>query len=430
VSDFKPPKPNQAVIWLSEFLLPFYLNFVERVSFRFFEGPDRPLDFLRGKPTVIVLNHSDRQDPLLLVALAKYMREPFYCVVARETFDWYFGFLGWLFQRLGCFSVDRGTADFRSINMIKKVLTETTRKFLVFPEGEITGDDRYVHEISTALIHIFIKAQNEIADGDEQKSIWILPAGVSYRLETDLHSAIDKTLRTIERRLSIKSDGGPDIEHRVHVAVGTVLRRLAQHYKFVLSEHDPPHEQVRLLARHICDRINEYKVSVSEESPTEQVSTDQLLYKLRSDISDELESARINTDYGNELQRNTLKTYSEFMRDLDRVERLSIVERILKQKTSPIQICRVTDFLEAETTGRMTAKGRQTASIYFGEPIDVLPYVRAYKADKDEAITQLRDHVQHNLQLALDNAHRDVTAGPADDVPLSDALSASTARTR
>ncbi len=68
MSDFKPPKPNRAIIWLSELLLPIYLNLVERVSFDFFETPDRPVEFLKGKSAVVVLNHSDRQDPLLVMA--------------------------------------------------------------------------------------------------------------------------------------------------------------------------------------------------------------------------------------------------------------------------------------------------------------------------------------------------------------------------
>ncbi len=405
MSDFKPPKPNRAIIWLSELLLPIYLNLVERVSFEFFETPDRPVEFLKGKSAVVVLNHSDRQDPLLVMALSKYIRESFYCVAAREVFDWSFGLLGWLFQRLGCFSVDRGTTDFRSIHTIQKILTDSDRKFVVFPEGEITGDDQFVHDISPTLIHIFLKAQNELSSDGSNKTIWILPVGVTYGLETDLHSSINRTLSTIERHLGIKNDCGSDIAQRVKFAVGTVLRNLSEHYKFVLPDKQPQHEQVRLLARHICQRISTYRGHV----PTQDLSNEQLLHSVRSEISDEIKSAKDSARHRKGLQQSTLKICGEFLGDLDRVERLVIVQRILKQKTSPIQICRVTDFLEAETCGRMTAKGRQRASVFFGEPIDVIPYLQAYQSEKDAAIDQLRDTVRDKLQLALDNAHTTVS---------------------
>lgn len=398
LSDFKPPKPSKAIIFLSELLLPVYLNFVERLSYKFSQNPDRPVDFLKGKKVVIVINHSDRQDPLLVVALAKYMHEEFYCIAAREVFDWSYGILGWVFQRLGCFSVDRGTTDFRSIHTIQKLLTNSQTKFIVFPEGEVTGDDWLVHEINPALMHIFLKAQAEVAKSESSQSIFILPVGVSYKLETDLHKSVNKTLMKVEHHLGINHATSLDLAVRVENAVATLLKKLSKHYEFSLNGNEPLHAQVRALARHICEQASAY----CDNEHLVDKQGEQLLHCVRSELAKTVNSKESE----NLIKRSEKeKSYGELFSDLDRAERLTIVQRVLTQTQSPIRTCRTVDFLESELCGRMTAKGRQSASVYFGSPIDLLPFMQTFQSDKNDAAAQLRESVSHGLQLALDNSH-------------------------
>jgi 1-acyl-sn-glycerol-3-phosphate acyltransferase len=87
LSKVLPPKPNRFLIWLSELLLPLHLWFVDPLTVRFLENSDKPLAFLKGKRVVFVMNHFDRRDPLVVIALAKHLRQSVYCMVAREVFD-------------------------------------------------------------------------------------------------------------------------------------------------------------------------------------------------------------------------------------------------------------------------------------------------------------------------------------------------------
>lgn len=481
MSDFIPPKPNKALIRLAEFMLPFYLNFVEHLSFKFSHTQDRPANFLKGKNVVIVINHSDRQDPLLLVALGKHMHQEFYCIAARESFDWGYGILGWMFQRFGCFSVDRGTTDFKSIHTTKSILTDSSKTLIVFPEGEVTGDDHTVHEINPALMHVFLNAQKKIAHDQSSQSLWVLPIGVSYRLLTDLHSSVDKTLTQVEERLEIKRTRRVDPAARAINAVDTLLKNYSTKYEFELRNEKPRHEQVRLLARHVCQRIADVlNVDYDDELPTEQ-----LLYCLRSKIpkkisvkdcetllaekqepcnentdeldaenqdasksecgkqaadaegtqvaapvtcaaknnneetvnqnleqhaSDESETTSIEKQQVLSLEKpspaGTMELHAEWSNDLDRAERLLILQRVLNQRLSPIQVCRIADFLESELFGRMTAKGKQRASVFFGNPIEVLPFLTDYESDKTSAVEKLRAAVRSGLQSALDNSRQ------------------------
>ncbi len=403
LSEFKPPQPSTALIWLSQLLLPVYVSVIERLTFEFSESPARPLKFLKGKSVVVVINHGDRQDPLVVVALAKHMRETFYCLVAREVFDWYHGMLGWLFQKLGCYSVNRGVADFRSIHTTHEILAHSHRKLVVFPEAEITGDEQSVHELNPSFIHLLLESQEDIAKSEPEHSIWVLPVGVSYRLESSLEKSVSVLLRKIERRLRLGHTGKIEIRMRVLNAVDKVINNLSDEYKCPLLENQPREEQVRRLA---CERIANFAHIQFEHFKTEE----HLMYFLRNHLVNALEVGRRGaTTHREDLSRDFVNTYGEFLNDLDRVKRLLILQRILKRKSSPIQICRMLDFLEAETFGRMTKKGRQCASIFIDKPIEVLPYLESYRSRKSTAIDSLMKSVREGLQTALDKS-RDVSS--------------------
>ncbi len=403
LSEFKPPQPNKVLIWLSQSLLPVYVRVIERLTFEFLESPDRPLKFLKGKSVVLVINHGDRQDPLVVVALAKHMRETFYCLVAREVFDWYHGMLGWLFQKLGCYSVNRGVADFRSIHTTHQILAHSHRKLVVFPEAEITGDEHTVHELNSSFVHLLLESQEDIAKTEPEHSVWVLPVGVSYRLKTSLESSVSKLLRKIERHLRIGQNSKMDIPARVFVAVDKVMQNLSEGYQCPIVEKQPREEQVRLLARHICERIANFTHIKCEHLKTEE----QLMYFLRNRLVNSLAAGRLcATPHEKRLSREIAGTYGEFLNDLDRVERLLILRRILNRSSSPIQICRIMDFLEAETTGRMTKKGRQCASIFIGKPIEVLPYLHSYESSKNTAIEKLSFDIRQEMQTALDSSRQ------------------------
>lgn len=403
LSEFKPPKPNRLVIWFCEALLPVYVNIVERLTFRFFESPGQPLKFLKGKSVVVVINHGDRQDPLVVVALAKHMGEAFYCLVAREVFDWYNGMLGWLFQKLGCYSVNRGVADFRSIHTTHQILAHSHSKLIVFPESEITGDEQSVHELNASFIHLLLESQEDLAKSASGQSIWVLPIGVSYRLESSLEKSVSRLLRKIERRLHIDQKESDDIESRVFAAVDKVLQNFAKRYMISFGDAQSRVEQVRISARLICERIANYTDFKTEHLKTEEM----LMYFLRNRVANGLATVKHHSAaQAQSLSPEVARTYRNFLEDLDRVERLLILHRILKHPSSPIQICRIMDFLEAETTGRMTKKGRQCASILIGKPIEVLPYLQSYKSCKDTAIKRLSTDIRRDMQTTLDSSRQ------------------------
>jgi 1-acyl-sn-glycerol-3-phosphate acyltransferase len=118
LSEFRAPEPNLAVIAFCQFLIPLYCRYIDHFTCQFTDDKNT-VAALKNKRTIILLNHADRQDPSVVVFLAKYLQEQVHCMVAREVFDWYHGVLGWFFQKFGCYSVNRGAGDIKSIETTK-----------------------------------------------------------------------------------------------------------------------------------------------------------------------------------------------------------------------------------------------------------------------------------------------------------------------
>jgi len=392
---FQPPEPSSLFISLCKFLLPVYSCFRDHLSFRIKDTGS--VAALQNQNTIIVLNHSDRQDPLVVIALAKYFGEEFYTMAAREIFDWHYGILGWMLRKFGCYSINRGVADHKSIAATKEILQQGKRKLLIFPEAEITADEHKIHKISTALVHIFLEAQEQLHSIDKERSIWILPVGVSYHLTTPFAKSVEKALHTVENHIGL--DPTRSIDQRIDAAIRAILNNLISHYNCQMPENLKQHEQVEFLIHHICQRIAHY-VGNSQNFH----SIEKMQYALRNDVMQRLRTAINESHHEIHLAQSDRTIFREFINDLDRVERLSIFSRILQRERSLIQACRILDFLEMETTGQVSSKGRQEVSIFISDPIKVSAYFELFDRSKREAIDTLHSDIHDRLQLALDRS--------------------------
>ncbi|MBY0548302.1 MAG: 1-acyl-sn-glycerol-3-phosphate acyltransferase [Candidatus Obscuribacterales bacterium] len=403
--DFKEPKRSKAIIGICRVLFPLHLKVTDKLAIDYVQTPPELKERLKGKPVVMFLNHPDRYDPLIAMSLAEFFKEDLHCIAAREVFDWDNGRRGWLFQKLGCYSVNRGARDTRSIQTTKRILTRACHKLAVFPEAEITGDTSHVHDFQRSMLHLILCAQKDIARERPDDSVLILPVATSYQLETDVESSVAKVLRAVERRLNSHQHAKKAAPLRAKALVADLLKCLYEEYKLELDESQSQAAQTKVIAEQICLRINRYMDLDLDESQ----STEQFLHCLRTKVSERIDDEERTSTYHRQLYRTQGAVYQQFLLELDRVERLLIGHRILSQPPSPFQICRVVDFLELETTGKMTAKGRQRASVCIGEPIEVLPFLEEYmNGTKELTIDKLTSLTKECLQKALNFASGDL----------------------
>jgi 1-acyl-sn-glycerol-3-phosphate acyltransferase len=394
---FREPKPNAIVIAACKFILPFWLKTREHLSISIWGKKEDLLAFSKNRRALVLLNHPDRQDPFVVFQLAIKMREKFYCVAARECFDWDGGWRGWLFQSLGCYSVTRGQADFHSIATSKKILSEGQHKLLVFPEGEITADERKLHDFHNAIFHIALSVQKELAEGDAKEKehpVLIIPAAIKVSLDGELEPAITPALQKLEKRLAIESNSNQNVLARVQGVVDSYLRLLFDTYG--IEKPETSREKIpELAAIKILDRIaSREKISIDDSlTPTER------LYSMRNEVDD-----------GNKLSSVALHPQTFFCAgipkpclssDFERMERLLILQRMLEHSSSAIQCCRILDFIECELFDKISPKGWQSCKLLLGSAIEASKYLEHYEDSKEEAVSNLSQEFRQQLQEML-----------------------------
>ena len=397
MQEFKEPKPNAIVTSMCKVILPFWLRLKEHLSISV-RGTQQDIDaFSRSSRAVVLLNHPDRQDPFVIFELANKMHEEFYCIAARECFDWDDGWRGWLFQSLGCYSVARGKADFHSIATTKKVLREGRRKLLVFPEAEITADESTLHELHKAIFHIALSVQKELSNNasvDPDNQVRLIPAAIRFSLDTELESAVGPALQRMEESLELSAAENATVFVRIDAVVNAYLSLV-----FEVYDLQKPQASQQQLAEFLSVEIL-HKIATNigmtwdvSLSPTEQ------LYAIRNTVAG-------NTDIDTVAVRPNVFQCAGIanpclISDLERIERLLIMHRMLEHPSSEIQCCRILDFIECELYGTITPKGWQSAVILLGTPIEVSSFVDHFSVSKEDGVERLSEHFKGKLQGML-----------------------------
>ena len=122
-TDFREARLHLPTLRLWHVCLPFMLRrFCHVVAVDIPAEDVARLKALRGARLLLAPNHPTNVDPCLLFALSKAVETPFHYLACRETFDGLGGLWGKVIQRLGAYSVVRGTADRESFRATRALL--------------------------------------------------------------------------------------------------------------------------------------------------------------------------------------------------------------------------------------------------------------------------------------------------------------------
>ena len=96
-------------------------------------APGTNISNVLASPALIVANHPTDMDPILLRTLGSSVGIRFNYLACREGFDGLRGAWGWAAQRIGAFSIVRGTVDRDSFRYTTNLWVENAARIVVFP---------------------------------------------------------------------------------------------------------------------------------------------------------------------------------------------------------------------------------------------------------------------------------------------------------
>ncbi|HEY9791226.1 MAG TPA: 1-acyl-sn-glycerol-3-phosphate acyltransferase [Candidatus Obscuribacterales bacterium] len=397
---FVPPRENQIATAVCKYLLlPFYLK-MEGTKVRTSSETLEFLHQLRDVPTVIVPNHSDRYDPLVVFTLSKISKEDFFYAAARETFDEDSGWRGALFQNIGAYSVIRGAHDLTYVHATVDLILTKRRKVVMFAEGEVTGRDGYIQPLKKDGLGCVFLAQRALAkaaNGKPPESVFILPLSIYYQVNPEAEELLSQALGRMEKELGLQSSTASP-EDRVNAIALAIVSGLETYYGLPGDSDLPFLMRVKLLTRHFCAALSEFTGQDLNWSKSET----SVLHTVAASLREPLWAKKLKqTPYGKQLQGRAGRRSESLREDFDRIQRLMVIANSIQESLTLETLWRLVDCLEQEVLGATSWKGRRTAWVEAAEPINLQQYWAAYQADRDAALQQVSELVQNSIQKRL-----------------------------
>lgn len=393
MDDFIPPVDDPATVALAKMLLPI-AKFQNGLTIKVSENCRSLVSSLNRKHAVLMINHSDRFDPLCACALSKECDENFNFLASREQFDRQFGFAGWVLQHLGTYSVIRGRKVERaSAKETVKILVQGKHKLAEFPEGDVTGRDDVVLPLKEDGLRNLFEAQRQLLELTGQ-SLHVLPVAMYYEVRHDSIKQMTDCVSRLESAFHISSLNTIELsfEQKIKRLVSHYITHLSNLYGVVLMQKQSLSAELKELSRKIT-MMTAMGNGITFDSDEDDAV---LLYGVRAELRRAHEPCAVcQCPYKHKLLASAKAKRETFVHDLDRAEQLLILASTLEsEKFTPEIAWRVLDRLELEVLGKTTPKGHRTAWIDAALPIDLAPIQRRFEVNESDGITEIDKQVR------------------------------------
>ena len=351
---------------------------------------------LKEQGTIICPNHPALPDPEIMFAFSTIVGEHFYFLTARELFGRKKSWQAKWYQKLGCYSVERGAADVNAFR-VTKLLLEEKKKIVIFPEGEISFQNDFLMPMENGPEHIALSALNEMREDGRTDHIVILPIVVKYWLNGDLRNQIRTALSKIESILAVDRVEKQSTRLRLAKCFDAAISHLEMDNKYHPVNKTNWDCRLRELRESIILQAERFAgIRFSVELPQSQ-----RLHLLRNYF--------FQKKLPNEKSLPQTKEESAAIKDaqhhygqlLIATSLLAIGDHSFHDQMTQEEAVELINLLSRQTINRQLIKLPQTVMIEVSEVIDIEKYLVLYKDNKRNAVQMLKDELSRRLSSRL-----------------------------
>ncbi len=395
---FCPPKYNPIVIWICK--LTAFINIRKKLKVTEIEITDSDLEklqSLQSKRCLLMPSHSGGFEPYLIVYLSKLLKVNFFYLAAMEAFQRN-PVLGWIMQRMGSYSIIRGTADRKSFQMTKKILAEGKRWLVIFPEGQTVWQNDTVIPFQEGVTQMAFKAvENSDKDGLDS-SLTCIPMAIKYVYLKNMDSEIEDSLQRLESQFFTQAPPPLDSSYDRLLRIGSaMLTANEQKHKIKPDDQKSFNERIQSMKEKVVQEIEE-KLDIKPRA-------DQLLLDRIRTCFNTLDciicADAPSSDYEQKLASEYIQSCQPLYYDLWRVLQLvAIYDGYVGESLTTERFLDVLCLLEMEVFNERRIWGPRKAIIKVCKPIDLKDALVDYKKDKRAVI--------HKTTLRLENSVREM----------------------
>ncbi|MBV9850193.1 MAG: 1-acyl-sn-glycerol-3-phosphate acyltransferase [Armatimonadetes bacterium] len=404
-TDFRPARLHPPTLRLFWAALPLLLRrFCDVVRVDIPPEDIARLKSLAGERLLLTPNHPTNDDPALLFALSQAANVPFHYLACRETFDGLGGLWGRLIQRLGAYSVVRGTADRESFRATRELLAGPAGKVVIFPEGEVYSQNDTLLPFHSGVVQLaFWALEDARRAGDEQADVSLLPVAVRYCFVQDMTEPIARSLASLEEALGLVTEAGAEPYARLRRIGIAVLETMEAEYG--LKRRGPGAED-------LTPRMNALKTLLLDRAaaligvtlPPDATLPEKMRTLINSvyAVTREEPAAR-RSPYRERLHAQQAACVEPLMRDLNRVANwIAVQDNYVRARPTPERMADNLRRLEVEAFGAPRLRGPRRATVRVGDPFRLAPCYDAYRADKRATAARVTRDLEAAVQALLD----------------------------
>ena len=360
---FWPPKVSDLWTRLLEPLRRHYLHSFYGITTVSITGQENLAAIKDGDGLLFAPNHSHDSDPHVMMDVGKQLNRQLYFMAAWQVFLAHKGIDGWVMQRFGAFSVDREGCDRRAIRQATELLT-TGQWLVVFPEGEIYHTNERLTPLREGVAFMAITAQRDLEKSAAGKTIWVVPTAISYRYEEDITPRLEQSVTELEKRFMITAAGRTLPDRIVHL--GETLLTIKEKEKLdgaASSNGDLPTRLSRLISS-LLERLETKHLNKTTPNDSVPVRVKALRRHLLEHMCDAAADEKLRREAHDDLE------------DLHLVLQLySYPGDYITSKPTVERMAETVEKFEEDCNGVASPKGKRSATVKLGPPIDVRPFL-------------------------------------------------------
>jgi len=331
--------------------------------------------------------------------LAKLLGDDYNYMAAMEAFE-QSPVTGWIMQRLGAYSIIRGTADRPSFQMTRQLLAAGKRWLVIFPEGQTVWQNSTVIPFQQGVIQLAFKAYEDAAKEEEDPSLFCIPIAVKYVYIEDMHDEIDASLARLESNLFASEDLEPlpryDRLRRVAEAVLAANERV---HDVAPDEASSMDDRIQNMKEHVVSRL-EKRLDVNPREGQVLLDRIRTLFNTVDRIVHEEPDA---TDYERQLALERQQAVRNLYDDLWRVlQFVAIYDGYVSESMTVDRFMDVLCLLEMEVLNERRIWGPRKARITVGDPVDLKDHFSSYKTNRRGVVEDVTLALESSVRQMLD----------------------------
>lgn len=388
-TEFIPPQLNPGVVDFLQIIFPLYAEFAVNLKVELDDSVHEQFAAIENASAVICANHAASEDPIVAFGVSSKVHQKFHFIATREIFEWHPSMRSVWLQQLGCYSVLRAAPDLQSYKTTRELLLTGNNKMMVFPEGEITRQNRTLIPLEIGPMYMAADAAFHRMESGTNGPIFILPLAFLYRFDKDITKELDVSLAQCEEQLSI-SKRSHSYGERLYQCFDEMLRVREEDHQFK-PKAGTIEFRVDRLASHI---VRELQCASGAEVPPKMDLIDRLHL---------LKNAYTKRRYCDGLEPSE-EIKAQYLSLLRATNLIALNERSFRAPLDQEQVFELLQILHMELQKTPFISPHKTAFVAAAAPIDILPVCLDNDKRKAAQILALRtkESMQDTISLLLE----------------------------